>query len=385
MSGPDVPEHPVVPEHPIVPDNAGQAQRTKPAGRGIPGWQLFLSLSRRVRALLVGAVTFIVLFTLMLTVPVPYVVLSPGPTFNTLGDGYGQPIITIHGVKTKATTGNLNMTTVNVGTDSITAFDALAGWLIHDRVVVPKAAVYPPGQSQQQVTEQNTQDFVASQDSAIEASSCELGYPKQVGILSVDGSGAAAKALKPSDIIEQIDGQPAGTVAALTGLLTKQAPGTNAAVLIKRQGKQQTVSIVLGKPLTGRTGASLGISLGEVCQAPYTVDLGLANEIGGPSAGMMFALGIIDKVGPIDLTAGRFIAGTGTIDAAGNVGPIGGIQLKLIAARKAGATVFLAPAGNCGDVVGAIPDGLNVIKVDTLHHAVHYLQALQAGQAVPHC
>ncbi|MEO6887026.1 MAG: PDZ domain-containing protein [Jatrophihabitantaceae bacterium] len=372
---------------PVVPQQNEHAQRqmSHAPGRGIPGWRTFVSLSRRVRALLVGAVTFVVLFTLMLTVPVPYVILSPGPTFNTLGEGYGQQIITINGIKTKATTGNLNMTTVNVGTDSITAFDALAGWLIHDRVVVPKAAVYPPGQSEQQVNRQNTQDFVASQDSAIEASSCELGYPKQVGVQTVDGSGASAKALKPSDIIEQIDGKPAATVDELTGLLKAQTPGTTAVVIIKRQGKQQTVSIALGKPLAGRTGASLGISLGDVCQAPYAVDLGLANEIGGPSAGMMFALGIIDKVGTKDLTGGRFIAGTGTIDAAGNVGPIGGIQLKMIAARKAGATVFLAPAGNCSDVLGAIPGGLDVVKVNTLHEAVQELEALQAGKALQHC
>jgi PDZ domain-containing protein len=111
----------------------------------------------------------------------------------------------------------------------------------------------------------------------------------------------------------------------------------------------------------------------------------LGNQIGGPSAGMMFALGIMDKVGSVDLTHGQFIAGTGTIDASGAVGAIGGIQLKMIAARRAGATVFLAPAGNCADVRGDIPKGLDVVKVDTLHHAVQYLEDLHAGKTVPHC
>jgi PDZ domain-containing protein len=119
--------------------------------------------------------------------------------------------------------------------------------------------------------------------------------------------------------------------------------------------------------------------------APFQVDLGLADQIGGPSGGLMFALGIIDKVGPTDLTKGLHVAGTGTIDPTGAVGAIGGIQLKMIAAQRAGATVFLAPASNCTDVRGNIPNKLNVVKVDTLHSAVSDLLALQQGKDVPHC
>jgi PDZ domain-containing protein len=99
----------------------------------------------------------------------------------------------------------------------------------------------------------------------------------------------------------------------------------------------------------------------------------------------MFALGIIDKVGSVDLTKGLFIAGTGTIDPTGKVGPIGGIALKMIAARHKGATIFLAPAGNCSDVSGAVPKGLQVVKVSTLHEAIQDLLAIQAGKPVPHC
>ena len=113
--------------------------------------------------------------------------------------------------------------------------------------------------------------------------------------------------------------------------------------------------------------------------------LGLANQIGGPSAGLMFALGIIDKIGTEDLTGGKFIAGTGTIDEKGKVGPIGGIQLKMIAAHNKGATVFLAPAGNCGDVRKATPSGLQVVKVSTLHEAVQDLLDIQKGVSVPGC
>ena len=100
---------------------------------------------------------------------------------------------------------------------------------------------------------------------------------------------------------------------------------------------------------------------------------------------LLFTLGIIDKISDHDLTHGRFITGTGTIDGSGAVGPIGGIALKMIAARRAGATIFLAPASNCGDVKGNIPSGLNVVKVSTLHEAITSLDTLQQGGAVAHC
>jgi PDZ domain-containing protein len=154
---------------------------------------------------------------------------------------------------------------------------------------------------------------------------------------------------------------------------------------ILREGRPRTVRITLGAPIEGRSGGSLGIAVGRLCQFPFDVNLGLANQIGGPSAGMMFALGILDKVGKTDLTHGRFIAGTGTIDPDGNVGAIGGIQLKMIAARDAGATIFLAPAANCADVRGAVPAGLRVIRVSTLHGAVTDLEHLDGHSAEPAC
>jgi PDZ domain-containing protein len=100
---------------------------------------------------------------------------------------------------------------------------------------------------------------------------------------------------------------------------------------------------------------------------------------------MMFALGIIDKLTAMNLTGGKFIAGTGEIEPSGTVDPIGGIQQKMVGARDAGATIFLAPASNCSDVKGAIPAGLRVVKVSTLNQAVTYLKDIKAGQPVPSC
>ncbi len=343
-------------------------------------------MSRRVRTLIVAGVSFVVLFVLALTLPVPYVILSPGPTFNTLGtDDRGSQIIVINGKTPNHTTGNLNMTTVDVSTEPLTAFAALDGWLLHDEVVVPKSSVYPPGQSQQQVDKQNSEDFAQSQDNAIAAAFCELGYPPKFGVIVVQGGTPAQNKLQPADILLTVDGHAVDSAGSLTTLLSKEPPGKQVSITITRAGKPVTVTLALAAAVSGRTGARIGVEVGSVCAAQFTVDLGLGNQIGGPSAGLMFALGIMDKVGTVDLTKGMFIAGTGTIDPEGKVGPIGGIALKMIAARRKGATIFLAPAGNCSDVANATPKGLTVIKVDTLHNAVQDLMDVQAGKPVPHC
>jgi PDZ domain-containing protein len=339
-----------------------------------------------VRTLLVGGVLFLVLFVLALTMPVPYVILSPGPTYNTLGtDDSGNTIIVIKGTATKKTTGHLNLTTVNVSTQQLTAFAALDGWLLHDEVVVPKSSIYPPGKSQKQVDTQNVKEFAQSQDSATAAAFCELGYAKGFGVITVDPKGPSHGVLEPGDRLLSLNGKSISSTTAITGALESQTPGTTVTVSVTRAGKPATLNVRLTAPPKGGKGARLGITVADGCLAPFEVDLGLGNQIGGPSAGLMFALGIMDKVGKVDLTKGRFIAGTGTIDTDGAVGPIGGIALKMIAARHKGATVFLAPADNCSDVRGAIPKGLEVIKVDTLHSAVQDLLALQAGGDVPHC
>jgi len=122
----------------------------------------------------------------------------------------------------------------------------------------------------------------------------------------------------------------------------------------------------------------------EEYKFPFQVKISVG-DIGGPSAGVMFALGIIDKLTKMNLTAGRFIAGTGEIEANGKVDPIGGIQQKMIGARNAGATIFLTPAANCADAKGAVPPGLRLVKVSTLNQAVTSLEALKAGRSAPSC
>jgi PDZ domain-containing protein len=343
-------------------------------------------VTRRVRTLVVGCSLLLVLLALVFTLPVPYAILSPGETFNTLGNvpGKNDPIIAIKGRASNPTSGTLLLLTVDESTQRVTVVDALVGWLQHNRIVVPHDAIVTPGTSQKQQTQQDTQQFVSSQDDATTAALCELGYHGVV----IGGFSATSKAkdvLKNGDSIISVNGQPAASVATLTSALSTLTPGTDATVAINRDGAQQTVTVPLIAPASGGHGAAMGVTVADTCVAPFSIDLGLADQIGGPSGGLMFALGIIDKVGSVDLTKGKKIAGTGTIDPTGKVGAIGGIQLKMIAAKRDGATIFLAPDSNCSDVRGHVPSGLNVVKVDTLHNALQDLLDLQAGKAVPHC
>lgn len=343
-------------------------------------------MSRRVRTLAASAVLLLVLVVLAATLRVPYVVLGPGPTYNTLGtDDDGTPIIALDGRTPQATSGHLNLTTVSVRAQNVTVFEAIKGWLASDQVVVPRETIYPPGQSAEQVNKANTQDFVNSQDSAETAAFCELGYPEGLGVSSISATSQASGVLKVGDVLVGVGGTAVTTVASLSAILAATVPGQVVEVGIQRRGVDSTVPVTLVPAADGTTGGRLGITVSTGCHAPFEVDLGLANSIGGPSAGLMFALGIIDMVGDTDLTGGKFIAGTGTITADGAVGPIGGIPLKMIAAKRAGATVFLAPADNCAEARATTPAGLTVIKVSTLSGAIQDLKDLQTGAPLTRC
>jgi PDZ domain-containing protein len=145
-------------------------------------------------------------------------------------------------------------------------------------------------------------------------------------------------------------------------------------VVLRRGGTKQTVSVTTTRSDDGRT--ILGIE--PKFTFPFDVKIQI-EDIGGPSAGTMFALGIIDKLTPGDLTGGQFVAGTGEISPDGTVGPIGGIAEKMVGAHDAGAHWFLAPADNCDEVVGRVPDGLRVVRISTLHDARLAVEKIGAG------
>jgi Lon-like protease len=341
-------------------------------------------MSRRVATMIIGGVLLAVLALAGSQLPVPYVALGPGPTLDTLGtDTGGKEIIQIEGRPERTTAGHLNFTTISVQ-DRLDLFTAFRAWLDRRASVVPREDIYPPGKSAEEVDQETTRQFVDSQSSAEFEALGELGYPAQVVIHEVPSGSPSAGKLAAKDVLTSVNGQPVRSYEDVSGVLRKLQPGATVTAGYSRGGKAATATVVTTKP-TDREGAALGIVLTLQRKAPFEVTIALDESIGGPSAGLMFALGIVEKVGPEDLTGGKFIAGTGTIEEGGRVGPIGGIQLKMIGAREKGATVFLVPQDNCTDALSNPPAGLQLIKVETLHSAIEALRAIKAGRAAPAC
>ena len=346
-------------------------------------------MSRRSLTLLIASVGTAVAIAVSVLVPVPYVILGPGPTLNTLGkDSAGRPLITISGHPTYPVNGHLNMVTVSYRGcqgNRFNIFTALVAWLNPHQAVVPESEICPAGQTQKQTQEQDTQQMTSSQQAAAAAALTELHIPytTQVVVVQPEKGFPAYGVLKAGDVITAVDGEPVTSQASLSKLIYAHPAGSTLALTITRNGQSHQVQVG-----TRSSGAHpvMGVEITEEYKFPFQVKFSVG-DIGGPSAGMMFALGIIDKLTAMDLTAGRFIAGTGEIEPSGKVDPIGGIQQKMIGARNAGATIFLTPAANCADTKGAVPAGLRLVKVSTLNQAVTDLEALKSGHAasVPSC
>jgi PDZ domain-containing protein len=309
---------------------------------------------------------------------------EPGPVSDTLATVGGKPLITVTGHPTYPTTGRLDLTTVSQDS-SLTLWQALLGYLSKKKAVVPEEITKTPGQSDADLQREYQREMAESQRSAVSAALHELKIPATVTVSGLaDGSPAAGK-LQKGDVLLAVNGQNASDAIDLRAKVSGTPPGKPVTIRFKRGNDAPAETTITTQPSTdsdGTTHAVVGVFLDE--QRPVKVDLQMVSidgqAVGGPSAGMMFALGIYDVMTPGSLTNGQTIAGTGTIDPDGQVGPIGGIQQKLVGARNNGARVFLTPASNCAEASRAIPSGLRLVKVDNLDDAIRSLQGIAAGR-----
>jgi PDZ domain-containing protein len=350
-------------------------------------------MSRRAITLLIASVGVVGALLAAALIPVPYVALMPGPTYNTLGPislsrSDTKPIIQISGHQTYPTNGHLNMVTVSyIGGPGyrppFNIFAALSAWLSPHNAVVPQEELFPSGYTQQQVSKQDTEEMAGSQQTATAAALCELGikFTTVETVTSTVRGMPAYGVLRDGDDIVAVNGQQPSCTVTAASLIQAKPAGHPVVLTIRRAGKLSKITL---KTVSSQGEPAIGVGLVQSFVFPFRVTINIG-DIGGPSAGMMFALGIIDKITPADLTGGKFIAGTGEITEGGAVQAIGGIQQKMAAARAAGATIFLTPASNCSDTTGAVPAGLRLVKVSTLSGAIAVLKALKAGKSVPGC
>ncbi|MFJ6652061.1 PDZ domain-containing protein [Microbacterium sp. NPDC091313] len=329
--------------------------------------------------------------------PTAYVIQQPGPVFNTLGtvqnsDGEDVPLISVADAETYETSGALDLLTVQVvgNPDRRPSWFELAqAWFDPTRAVLPIDSVFTPGQSTEDRNQQNAAMMVDSQEEAKAAALTELGYtvPSHIAVHDVLDDSASVGVLEAGDLILTAGGTTVTTAQQVRDAVNA-SDGAPVEFGIERDGVESEVSVTPREDdVNGQRQWLVGVQLTTDFDLPVDVTIQLDN-VGGPSAGMMFALGIIDVLSPGDLTGGNQIAGTGTIDAAGDVGPIGGIRQKLYGAQEAGAEYFLAPADNCDEVVGHVPDGLRVFSVVTLDDSLTALEAIRDGgdlDALPTC
>ncbi len=345
-------------------------------------------MTRRALTLWLGTALAVGLTVGGAVTQVPYVALEPGPTFDTLGSTgteAGKPVIEIEGRPTFTTSGKLDLTTVSV-TPRLTLGAAVWGWFARDQAVLPRDLVYPPDQTDAEVAAANTESMRASQDTATAAALRELDIRSEVVTISDVPQGPSTGKLQKGDVVVEVDGKAVLDGVGLRQLIGQRLPGASVRIGYRRGAAPQVLEVDVTTAASPEDPANPDAParpvIGVVTEPTPVRDLNVTinlKDVGGPSAGLMFALGIVDKLDKVDVTGGRHVAGTGEISADGIVGPIGGISQKLLGARRVGATVFLVPAGNCEEAAGSIPDGLTLIRSGTLHDALVGLRVLRDG------
>lgn len=364
---------------------------------GAPGRVPHTGVSPRTAAVLVLAVVVVVGFAMLHLVTVPKVVYRPGPVYDTLGAMGGEPIVQIEGTDLFETAGSLSFTTITLHGGPrfpVTAWDWLAAELDPRADVVDEELVFPEDVTAEEIQEQNAELMRTSQDQAavvaLRANGVEV--PEQILVAQVLVDAPAADVLRVNDQIVSVAGTAVDNPDEVRDVLQEFDAGTEVPFEIVRAGEEVSLDVPTGESeVTLEDGTRemrtvIGVYLASDFELPVDVTIDAGN-VGGPSAGLMFSLAVYDKITPGELTGGLDIAGTGTINSAGEVGPIGGIRQKMVAAADAGADYFLAPAGNCGDVAGSEPDGVEVVSVQTFDQARDLMTALGEGEQpeLPRC
>jgi PDZ domain-containing protein len=327
------------------------------------------------------------------SLPAPYVIDHPGPTYDTLGvvttSGGELELITIAGAPVYDTSGELRLTTVtrSGNPESLPGwFDVITGLFDPTRTVIPVDVAYPPGVSLEQNREAARLEMQTSQQESIAAALSHVGisFSSTLVVSQAMEGGPSEGVLFPGDVIVSAAGEKITNVTQLREVISVSGVMKPLTLAVDRAGDVVELEVRPRMSEGANRMPMIGILVSGHYEFPLEIGIALEN-VGGPSAGLMFALGVVDKLTPGEVTGGLVVAGTGTISAAGEIGSIGGVRHKMHGAKKDGAEVFLAPAGNCGDILGHEPDGLLVIPVATLADAIEALESYRNGEAVARC
>ncbi|WKN47476.1 PDZ domain-containing protein [Nocardioides sp. Arc9.136] len=333
-------------------------------------------MTQRTIAALLAVPLVVALLVAAGTQPLPYVTYEPGLTVDVLGESDGGEIVEVDGEQTyRDGDGQLRMTTVFVSRPDadVSLLEVMKGWLSDEDAVYPYDAVYEEGTTDEENETEGAVDMVTSQDAATAVALTELGYDVEpaVEVLYVTEDTPADGRLQARDVFLSANGTPIEEPQDLVDVVQATEPGEPVTFRVLRKGEERTVEVV---PEEVDGSPQVGVRLGTGFTFPFDVSVNIDPNIGGPSAGLMFSLAIYDTLTEGSLTGGEVVAGTGTIDPEGNVGPIGGIQQKVVGARDAGAQLFLVPPDNCADALGAPNEDMRLVRAETMHDAVEAIQ-----------
>jgi PDZ domain-containing protein len=333
-------------------------------------------MSRRSSAILLGALLVLLLTALTIRSPVPFVTLEPGPTLDVLSREAGKPVVRVKDRRTYETSGALRLVTVSESTAEhrVGLLEAVNAWWRPSMTLIPRELVFPGETTNQDERAASAAQMVSSQDTAVAAALTELGYELETYPLvsGITPGGPADGELEVRDRLVSIGGITTDDVDEVFEAVKQVEPGDPVVVEVRRKGALERATLETVPNPEDPERAMIGIFPGTGYRFPFDVGVGIGSSIGGPSAGLVFALAIYDALTPGGLTGGRDIAGTGTIDPEGKVGGIGGVQQKILGARRDGATLFLLPPDNCDAALAAPvdPDEIALVPTATLDAAI---------------
>ena len=335
-------------------------------------------MTRRTLARLLSAGLFVASVVAAVLLPVPYVTVSPGLTVDVLGEAGDEPIVEVEGHRTYETEGELRLVTISVSKPEhrVSLGEALTAWVSDDDAVEPRALLYPDSDAtDEQQRAQSAAEMVTSQDSAVAAALTELGHelPTYAEITGIVPDGPSDGVLEPRDRLLRLDGRRVRSGERLMAVLRRVEPGDALTGAVRREGKRVAFEVTTTGSPDYPERAVMGVYVGTGFDFPFDVRVGIDDRIGGPSAGLVFAMSVYDTLTPGSLTGGQVVAGTGTITPDGEVGAIGGVQQKIAGAAADGARLFLVPPDNCTDALGAPDDALDrlrLVRAPTLRSAL---------------
>jgi Lon-like protease len=308
----------------------------------------------------------------------PVVALSPGPMEDVLAR------LKVEGTRVYDSEGKLYLTSVGID-DNVRFYEALLDMANRDVQLVPRADLYPDREDSAEIDRENAALMDRSKETATVVALRQVGYdikPSGVEVTQVVSGTPADGRLRAGDKILAADGHTVTSIDQVRKAIGGHRPGERVAFRVDRDRTRKDVAVPVQ---LADNQPRVGILLRDLFpELPIKVSIQTQNNIGGPSAGLIFTLSIIDKLTPGDLTAGRRVAGTGEIALDGAILPVGGVAEKLIAVHRLGVRTFLIPAGNCDSVRGQVPDGLRLVKVSNVEDALAFLRDPKVA-AAPGC